>query len=61
MPAGSVNPWQICTGPDGALWFTQYYTPQIGQAVFVTASLSVTPDSGLYRPGLSFAGSGFSP
>jgi hypothetical protein len=40
------------------LWFTDTY---VGEAVFVTASLTVTPDSATDGTPLMFSGSGFAP
>jgi virginiamycin B lyase len=50
----------IVTGPDGSLWFTDSNN-KVGDAVFVTAGLTVTPASGYYRSELGFTGSGFAP
>jgi virginiamycin B lyase len=65
QPSGAID---ITTGPDGELWFsggTGYggdYTPGlIGEFVFVTANLSVTPSSGYFDQSLEFTGSGFAP
>jgi hypothetical protein len=58
---GNSGPGGITAGPDGALWFTEFNVNNIGQAVFVTASLSVSPASGSYRRSLTFTGSGFAP
>jgi virginiamycin B lyase len=49
----------ITAGPDGALWFTQ--CGSIGEAVFVTAGLGVSPASGSYRTNLTFTGTAFAP
>jgi hypothetical protein len=43
------------------MWFTEYDGNRIGEAVFATASLGVTPASGYYRSNLTFTGSGFTP
>jgi len=51
----------IAVGPDGALWFTEDVANNIGQAVFVTAGLSVSPATGVYQTSLTFAGSAFAP
>jgi hypothetical protein len=61
VPSAHSGPYGITAGPDGALWFTEYFGNNIGQAVFVTASLSVSPASGSYRRSLTFTGSGFAP
>jgi virginiamycin B lyase len=62
-PEGNAisSPSSITTGPDGELWFTMYGGGQLGEAVFVTADLSVNPPSGDYGSGLRFTGSGFTP
>jgi len=52
-------PDQITTGPDGELWFTENGTSRIGEVVFTTATLSVTPASGYFQSSLTFTGSGF--
>jgi virginiamycin B lyase len=64
MPAtGSAEvvsaPFGIASGPYGALWFTDQSANKIGQAVFPTADLSVSPESGAYGTDLTFTGSGF--
>jgi streptogramin lyase len=51
----------ITTGPDGGLWFTTNGAGQVGDALFVTATLSVTPNSGDYRSELTFVGTGYAP
>jgi len=43
-------PQGIATGPDGGLWFAEAGN-KIGEAVFVTADLTVSPASGVFRPG----------
>src|SRR5580658_6839578 len=55
------GPGTIAAGPDGALWFTETIVNNIGQAVFVTAGLSVDPASGVYKTGLTFTGTAFAP
>jgi virginiamycin B lyase len=51
--------WGIAAGPDGALWFTDH--SEIGEIVFTTADLSVSPADGYYKSDLTFSGSGFAP
>ena len=51
----------ITTGPDGALWFAELLSEKIGEAVFVTADLSVSPSTGFYNTNLVFAASAFAP
>ena len=51
----------IAAGPDGALWFTELFANRIGQAVFATADLKVSPASGSYQVNLTFTGAGFAP
>jgi hypothetical protein len=48
----------VTTGPDGELWFADSY---VGEAVFVSAGLTVTPDSTIDGTPLTFSGSGFAP
>ena len=50
----------ITTGQDGNLWFTQLAN-EIGEAVFVTATLNVSPPSNFCGTNLTFTGSGFAP
>jgi virginiamycin B lyase len=59
---------EITTGPDGApgggFWYTVWgygIPPTVGEIVFVTATLTVTPSSGVYGTSLTFSGSGFAP
>jgi streptogramin lyase len=54
------NPIQIAAGPDGEMWFTSS-GDQIGEAVFVTADLSVSPASSFYQTELTFTGTMFAP
>ncbi len=61
LPTAGNVPYGITAGPDGALWIAEYGHNAIGEVVFVTANLSVTPDSGVYQSNLSFTGSGFAP
>jgi len=65
MPAngplsGQYSAW-ITAGPQGELWFTDPQLNRIGEAVFVTANLTVSPASGAYKTILTFTGSGFAP
>jgi virginiamycin B lyase len=59
IPTDGSSPYGITTSPDGALWFVEAGVGEIGQAVFPTASLSVSPGSGSPGATLSFSGSGF--
>jgi hypothetical protein len=61
LPAAASYPNGITPGPDGTLWFTEEGGNRIGEAVFVTAVLSVTPASGDDHTELTFSGSGFAP
>lgn len=62
QPAGLYkNPAGIVTGSDGELWFAESGSYGIGEAVFVTASLQVTPASGIDRAPLKFSGHAFAP
>jgi virginiamycin B lyase len=58
--AGSA-PWSIVTGPDGELWMGASGGGMVEEAVFVTASLSVSPPTGNFGSALAFTGSGFAP
>jgi len=51
----------VVTGPDGELWFTESYDNAIGEAVFVTANLTVSPATASYNTALTFTGSLFAP
>jgi virginiamycin B lyase len=53
----------ITAGPDGEIWFTDSANSAnaIGEAVFVTAGLSVNPSSASFHTNLTFAGSSFAP
>ncbi|MGC9952261.1 MAG: hypothetical protein ABSF64_38450 [Bryobacteraceae bacterium] len=57
------RPSVIAEGPDTALWFAEGSSAEggsaIGQAVFVTATLTVSPAGGPYQAPLTFDGSGF--
>jgi hypothetical protein len=53
------TPGPIIAGPGGALWYTT--GTSLGEVVFVTANLSVSPSSGFYGAMLTFSGSGFAP
>ena len=61
MPTADGRPYGIAAGPDGALWFTELSGNNIGEAVFVTAGLSVSPNSGVFRDNLTFTGTAFAP
>ena len=54
------SPEGITAGPDGELWFTDT-GGFIGEVVFVTADMTVSPDSGPYPINVTFTGSGFAP
>jgi streptogramin lyase len=56
----SDGPGGITAGPNRALWFTDLYSG-IGEAVFVAASLSVSPVNGSPGIPLTFTGSAFAP
>jgi virginiamycin B lyase len=58
-PVAPNQPGSIISGPDGELWFVE--DQGIGQAVFVTAGLEVTPTAGHFPASLLFSGSGFAP
>ncbi len=51
----------IASGSDGELWFTESDANKIGQAVFTTATLGVSPASGIAGTALTFTGSSFAP
>ena len=53
------GPGPITVGPDGELWSAD--NDSILEAFFVTANLSVSPDTGFYRTDHTFTGSGFAP
>jgi len=57
-PSGTGVGLGITVGPEGELWFTD---GEIAEAFFVTASLSVSPDSGVSQTNRTFTGSGFTP
>jgi len=61
VPKADSQPWAITAGPDGALWFTETNGNKLGEAVFVTAGLSVSPVSGVFRDNLTFTGTAFAP
>jgi hypothetical protein len=46
IPTGTSYPTSITEGPDGALWFTEYDTNNIGQAILPLARPSIEPASG---------------
>jgi streptogramin lyase len=60
-PAPASGNYGITTGPDGELWFAEANLNKIGEAVFVTAGLSVSPSTGVYGTKLTFMGSTFAP
>jgi|HubBroStandDraft_1064217.scaffolds.fasta_scaffold05427_4 streptogramin lyase len=51
----------ITVGPDGEFWMSSNGGGQIGEAVFVTATLSVSPESGKLGSAVTFTGNGFTP
>jgi hypothetical protein len=55
----STNLFGITRGPHGWLWFTEALGNKIGQIVFTTASLTVSPSSGHFGTPLTFTGSAF--
>ncbi len=59
VPTPNSAPLGIVTGPDGELWFAEYTANQIGEAVFLTANLSVTPAAGSFGATLTFTGTGY--
>jgi virginiamycin B lyase len=69
VPTIDSGPYGITAGPDGALWFTEQGRMEgteqggnkIGELVFVTAGLSVSPASGVYQANLTFTGTAFAP
>jgi virginiamycin B lyase len=58
-PSGTGFSAGITVGPDGELWFTS--GEDIAEAFFVTANLSVSPDTGFSQTNRTFTGSGFAP
>jgi hypothetical protein len=56
-----LGPYGITPGPDGKLWFSNTGYNMIGEVVFPTADLSVSPGSGSCEVSLTFTGSGFAP
>jgi virginiamycin B lyase len=60
LPAVPGGPNFVTIGPDAALWFTDTDNT-IGEVVFVTANLSVSPASGFFRSNLTFTGTAFAP
>lgn len=61
VPTSNSYPWGIATGPDGELWFTEGEGNKIGEVVFVSAGLTVSPTTGGYHANLKFTGSSFMP
>ncbi len=61
VPSAVGYPLEISVGPDGALWFTEFNGDRIGQVVFTTAALSVSPATGNEHTELIFTGSAFAP
>ncbi len=59
VPTGNGSPAGITSGPDGAIWYTSYQ--HIGQAVFETAVVSATPDTGKVGSEVMLSGTGFAP
>ena len=59
VPQQPDYPNTITTGADGSLWFDGY--GKVGQVVFPTATMTVTPESASYHTELTFTGSGFAP
>ncbi len=53
------GPGAITLGPDGELWFTDLNG--IGEAFFVTANMTASPDTGFYQTIHTFTGSGYAP
>ncbi len=61
LPNAGSYPLEITAGPDGSLWFTEFEGNKIGQVVFMTAGLSVSPAMGNDQTNLTFMGSEFAP
>jgi len=59
IPTTNASPLGITTGPDGAIWYTEGI--KICQAVFETAVVSATPDSGKVGSEVMLSGTGFAP
>jgi virginiamycin B lyase len=59
IPTNNALPIGITTGPDGAIWYTEEM--KIGQAVFETAVVSATPDTGKVGSEVMLSGTGFAP
>jgi hypothetical protein len=60
-----VTTFSIATGPDGSLWFVESSfesspLQKIGQLLFPTATLAITPSSGSPGTNVTLNGSGFS-
>ena len=51
----------MTVGPDGEFWFTLWENNVIGEALFETAALTVSPTEAYYDSTVSFSGSGFTP
>jgi len=51
----------ITTGPDGQLWYAVSNLSEIGEIVFTTANLTVSPATGVANARLTFSGSAFAP
>ena len=49
----------VTPGPGGTLWFTDGNT--LGEAVFLTATLNVSPNFGFHGTPVTFSGSGYAP
>jgi len=60
MAPYSDFPFYFVTGPGGEMWFTDD-ARMIGEMVFVTADLAVSPPSGGVGNPLAFTGNGFAP
>lgn len=59
VPQQPAYPNTITTGADGSLWFDAF--GKVGQVVFPTATITVTPESASYHTELTFTGGGFAP
>lgn len=59
VPFKGSYPGQMIAGSGGSLWYST--GASIGEVVFVTANLSVSPDAGVRGTPLTFLGSGFTP
>jgi virginiamycin B lyase len=59
LPTVGARAKSITTGSDGAVWFGEYGARQVGQLVFPTANVAITPSTGAPGTVVTLAGSGF--